>query len=326
MDKKDVFLSAIHQQVRRVLGGTAQVSKRDLFFSLEGRHRRLVHNLQAIKSGAGASYQAPPAKPPAEHLSAFTMDGRVPILDWYLNDKPDPKSIQSVVMYSTPLLTKARADLRQRKYKSYGVTNDYLQKALAKYPISGKCVLIIGSTYPQFEAFCLNAGGFPVTIEYNVRFSDSAEVTFFSPQQFAELSVKGDASICISSFEHDGLGRYGDPIDPDGDLKAMKQMLTQIEPGGLMFFSVPFGRDAIAWNAHRIYGPLRLPRLLEGWEVVELFGDERVSKAARISNGSLQIDQSGWEEAFAPARNGVEWVTVLRVPVNRAAPEANSHA
>jgi Caenorhabditis protein of unknown function, DUF268 len=33
-----------------------------------------------------------------------------------------------------------------------------------------------------------------------------------------------DAGFSISSFEHDGLGMYGDPLDPDGDLKAMRKM------------------------------------------------------------------------------------------------------
>jgi hypothetical protein len=292
------------------------MDKKEAFFSLEGRHRRLVENLQAIRSGAGATYEPPPVKPPAEHLRAFTMDERIPILDWYLNEKPDPKSIQSVVMYPASLLARVRRDLPQRKYKSYGVTNDHLQRALAKYSIAGKYVLVMGSTYPQYEGFCLNAGGFPVTIEYNVRFSDSPAVTFFTPHQFAQLGVKGDAAICISSFEHDGLGRYGDPVDPEGDLKAMQTMLGQLEPGGLVFFSVPLGRDAVAWNAHRIYGPLRLPQLLDGWDVVEWFGDERVGKVAQISGHSLKLDSSAWEEAFPAARSGVEWVLVLRVPVN----------
>ena len=32
-----------------------------------------------------------------------------------------------------------------------------------------------------------------------------------------------DFCIAESSFDHDGLGRYGDPINPDGDLLAMHQ-------------------------------------------------------------------------------------------------------
>ena len=36
---------------------------------------------------------------------------------------------------------------------------------------------------------------------------------------------KFDACVSISSYEHDGLGRYGDPLNPDGDLEeAMKEL------------------------------------------------------------------------------------------------------
>ncbi len=30
-----------------------------------------------------------------------------------------------------------------------------------------------------------------------------------------------DAAFSMSSFDHDGLGRYGDPLGPDSDLLAM---------------------------------------------------------------------------------------------------------
>jgi hypothetical protein len=32
-----------------------------------------------------------------------------------------------------------------------------------------------------------------------------------------------DVIHSISTFDHDGLGRYGDPLDPDGDLRSMKE-------------------------------------------------------------------------------------------------------
>jgi hypothetical protein len=45
-----------------------------------------------------------------------------------------------------------------------------------------------------------------------------------------------------------------------------------LKPGGLLFLSVPVGFDALAWNAHRIYGRKRFPLLTEGWEVLDSFG------------------------------------------------------
>ena len=68
------------------------------------------------------------------------------------------------------------------------------------------------------------------------------------------------------------MGRYGDPINPVGDLEAMKLPKKLIKKGGLLFFSVPIGKDCIVWNAHRIYGKIRLPMMFEGWEVLKTFG------------------------------------------------------
>lgn len=59
---------------------------------------------------------------------------------------------------------------------------------------------------------------------------------------------------CMHVVEHVGLGRYGDPIDYDGDLKAMAELQRVLQPGGNLFFVVPTGREAaIHFNAHRIY-------------------------------------------------------------------------
>ena len=53
--------------------------------------------------------------------------------------------------------------------------------------------------------------------------------------------------------EHVGLGRYGDPIDPKGDLKAMAELERALAPRGSLLFVVPVGRPRIVFNAHRIY-------------------------------------------------------------------------
>lgn len=66
-----------------------------------------------------------------------------------------------------------------------------------------------------------------------------------------------DASIpslsCMHTVEHVGLGRYGDKIDPDGDLKAISELKRVISPGGSLLFVVPVGKPKIQFNAHRIY-------------------------------------------------------------------------
>ncbi len=58
---------------------------------------------------------------------------------------------------------------------------------------------------------------------------------------------------CMHVVEHVGLGRYGDPIDPDGDLKAMAELKRVLGKGGSLLFVTPVGRPTIRFNAHRIY-------------------------------------------------------------------------
>lgn len=59
---------------------------------------------------------------------------------------------------------------------------------------------------------------------------------------------------CMHTIEHVGLGRYGDPLDSDGDLKAIRELTRVLRPGGSLLFVTPIGHEAkIEFNAHRIY-------------------------------------------------------------------------
>ena len=48
-------------------------------------------------------------------------------------------------------------------------------------------------------------------------------------------------NCCFCSFDHDGLGRYGDPVNPDADLEAMQNARRLLRPGHKMFLTVPIG-------------------------------------------------------------------------------------
>jgi hypothetical protein len=58
---------------------------------------------------------------------------------------------------------------------------------------------------------------------------------------------------CMHTVEHIGLGRYGDALDPDGDIKAIEEMKRVMKAGGDLLFVTPVGRSRIEFNAHRIY-------------------------------------------------------------------------
>lgn len=60
---------------------------------------------------------------------------------------------------------------------------------------------------------------------------------------------------CMHVAEHVGLGRYGDPIDPEGTLKACRELARVLAPGGQLYFSLPVGRSRVCFNAHRVHSP-----------------------------------------------------------------------
>ena len=66
-----------------------------------------------------------------------------------------------------------------------------------------------------------------------------------------------DSSIfslsCLHVLEHVGLGRYGETIDPLGDLKAINELKRVIKENGNLLIVLPIGKSRISFNAHRIY-------------------------------------------------------------------------
>lgn len=78
--------------------------------------------------------------------------------------------------------------------------------------------------------------------------SDSANL---SKLHFEDNSI--ESLSCMHTVEHVGLGRYGDTIDPDGDLEAASELERVVAVGGNLLFVVPIGKPVIQFNAHRIY-------------------------------------------------------------------------
>jgi hypothetical protein len=69
---------------------------------------------------------------------------------------------------------------------------------------------------------------------------------------FADNTI--NSLSCMHVIEHIGLGRYGDKMDYDGDLKAIKELKRVLAVNGSLLFVVPIGKTAkIEFNAHRIY-------------------------------------------------------------------------
>jgi len=68
---------------------------------------------------------------------------------------------------------------------------------------------------------------------------------------FDDRSV--ESISCMHVIEHVGLGRYGDPLDPDGHVRAMRELERVVRPGGSLLLVTPVGRPRVSFNAHRVF-------------------------------------------------------------------------
>jgi len=66
---------------------------------------------------------------------------------------------------------------------------------------------------------------------------------------------KYDSVSCLHALEHFGLGRYGDPIDPEGHKKGLRNMYDLLSENGLLYLSVPIGIERVEFNANRVFNP-----------------------------------------------------------------------
>jgi SAM-dependent methyltransferase len=84
---------------------------------------------------------------------------------------------------------------------------------------------------------------------------------------FPDNSV--ESLSCMHTIEHVGLGRYGDPIDYDGDIKACAELSRVLQPGGALIFVTPVGEPRIEYNAHRIYSYAQVQALFPDLKLTE---------------------------------------------------------
>ena len=160
---------------------------------------------------------------------------------------------------------KYKKRIEKGKYR-YGITDKWLLMAIKKYGVGD--TLVYGSTGPYYEQMVLMNGGFPTIVEYEKIKVKYKNIRCLTIEECNAEPGGYHSALAISTFEHTGLGRYGDPIDPDGDLKAMKAVAKKTD---LLYLSVPYGEDGIDGDLHRIYGD-RFEKLVEGWGILESFG------------------------------------------------------
>ena len=190
--------------------------------------------------------------------SNYSLDGQVPFREWYFNES----QINVSHLYEPRHVEMLKLKAKKRETNYYGQTDNWLYHALVDFPIYNKDVLIIGSLMPWYESIALEHHCKSCTVvEYREQLTQISNVTYIQPNQLANRTF--DCIFSISSYEHDGLGRYGDPLNPNGDIESMRDIQQNLRSDGLMFLAVPVGQDEIVWNAHRVYGILLIPMIVQ---------------------------------------------------------------
>lgn len=92
---------------------------------------------------------------------------------------------------------------------------------------------------------------------------------------------------CLHVVEHVGLGRYGDPIDPEGSRRALGELQRLVARFGRLYLSVPVGRERVCFNAHRVFDPRTIIGMLAGLRLLEF---------------SLVDDSGSFQEFVSPDR------------------------
>ena len=209
---------------------------------------------------------------PSELSNDYTMNGSIPILNWYINGKNDLNNQTWTKEYLDIYLNNFTSEKIKKSAhgeEPYPGAALWILKAVEKYNINNKKVAVIGSLTPWIESILLNFNNIVTTVEYNVPSVEYNNLNAISYWDFQKSTNVYDCIITYSSIEHSGLGRYGDPLDPDGDIKTMQDIHKNLISNGTLIWGAPAGHDAIVWNAHRIYGNIRMPLLFRGFNELE---------------------------------------------------------
>lgn len=170
------------------------------------------------------------------------------------------------------------------KYLSIRFADDYLRKfeysflseCLGRKDVAKKRIIDLGGGYsfstitplllksPKDKIITIDVIPRPWKSKYNV------EYVVGDCMNTHLLSQSADVVTIISTLEHVGLGRYGDPININGDILAMKEAWRILKKGGYLILTIPYGYPTVVYNLHRVYDLGRFRMISKGFKPIVL--------------------------------------------------------
>ncbi len=231
----------------------------------------------------------PPLSVPSKQYNDFTFDGTIPVINSYRNDS---RTLGKTITFNTDEIDDNIALISNKQSINFGPTDSYLYDAIENNlaSIANKKVAAIASQSPWYESVILAYDALPTTLEQgNPLISNDPRIKILKPEDRTSATGQFDAVFAMATVAHAGLGRMGDPINPNADIEAMDGYKTLLKKDGLLFLSIPVGKDCLVWNLHRIYGHTRLKKLFKGWRIVGYHG---------FTSENLYVD--AWEKIHQP--------------------------
>lgn len=107
---------------------------------------------------------------------------------------------------------------------------------------------------------------------------------------YADASVASVSSMHV--LEHIGLGRYGDPIDPEGTHKGCRELARILAPVGSLYVSIPIGIPRVKFNGLRVFSVQEIFNYFRGLELADMaFVDNFGRFYSRVDPGNITFDE-----------------------------------
>ena len=192
----------------------------------------------------GLNSPPPPHRPPQHLWHDYTLNDTIPAMGWYFDSRATDSSSSLGFAATAAARTYTDSELstlfeqanrRIPQFHVYPETDKWMFDAFQQYPIRNKRVLIVGSQVPWYEMLALAYGAKQVVVveyqkilykgkwEHQLQYVLPDELYNNNTLQLRSHIKPFDAIISISSEEHNGLGRYGDPLNPKADIEHVIQ-------------------------------------------------------------------------------------------------------
>ena len=159
----------------------------------------------------------------------------------------------------------------------------------------------IGSSVHGFIVCLLSCGIDTVMIDVRPLDTFATENLTFIQSDAKNLENIESESVeslsALGSLFTFGLGQYGDPVDPEADLKAYKSVQRVMKSNGDFYFSAPVSdKNYLKFNTHRGYKPEYIANIFDKMNLIEF---SYVSEGkGLIANQPLILSDSGDKEGY----------------------------